>query len=583
MAALPFDDSRRLTGPNPYFAGPGAALESTGVTVDAARLERWRANIAQMRAALGWPRGEIVARRHESGASLAFAAPVDQLFCATEVNEWAWGAACEIAIGEAPGHPAAWDVEQAAQTLKALARDEALPMLAAIARHAAEHQPDALLLVGEDLLSIGSGAGGHDFPLGALPTPETLPWEAMKAVATTLVTGSNGKTTTVRLVSAMQRVIGRRVGYCCTDGLFVENEKLDTGDYSGPIGARTVLRRRDIDAAVLETARGGMLRRGLAVTRADVAIVTNVSADHFGEYGVHSLADLAAVKLTVARAIDARGLLILNADDVVLREAAAGLDVPIGWFSLDAGNPFLHQHAAQQPACVLRDGKLWLHPQGITHDGIDLGQVVHMPLSAEGLARYNIANLAAAALAGHALGTPLGNIAGVLEDFGRFNEDNRGRLERWNIRGVQVVLDYAHNPEGLSGLLDVATAHQGEGRLGLILGHAGNRLDADISALARVAVRYRPDRVVLKDISGYERGRVSGEIADLMRHALEAGGIAPAAIDFIADEVEAVRSLLDWARPGDVLVLPIHGFAAKDSIIPMLDALAATDNRSPHS
>src|SRR5690606_10536159 len=116
-----------------------------------------------------------------------------------------------------------------------------------------------------------------------------------------------------------------------------------------------------------------------------------------------------------------------------------------------------------------------------------------MPLSAGGLARYNIANLAAAALAGFGLGVPPPRIAAVLASFGRNNADNRGRLERWVIHGVRIVLDYAHNPEGLAGLLDVATAADNGGRLGLILGHAGNRLDTDIRALARVAARYRPD------------------------------------------------------------------------------------------
>ena len=575
MSVLPFDDSRRLTGPSPYFAATGAALESAAITVDDALLARWRANIEAMRAALRWPEdGGLVARPHPGGASLAFAAPPDQLFCATEVNEWAWAAACGVPIGEAPGHPATWDVELATRTLSALAKAEALPTLIAIMAYAKKKQRDALMFVGEDLLTIGSGARGHNYRLVVLPEPKKIPWLKLHAVPTALVTGSNGKTTTVRLIAAMLRAKDLRVGYSCTDGLFVEGEKLDAGDYSGPIGARTVLRRRDIDAAVLETARGGLLRRGLAVTRADVAVVTNVSADHFGEYGVHTLADLAAVKLTVARAIDMRGLLVLNADDALLREAAANLDAPIGWFSLDADNPFLHAHAAQRPVCIARDGRLWLHTRGLEFDGIDLGDVAAMPLSAGGIARYNIANLAGAALAGYGLGVPPQRIATVLANFGRDNADNRGRLERWVIHGVRILLDYAHNPEGLDGLLDVATANDTGGRLGLILGHAGNRLDTDIQALARVAARYRPDRVVLKDIGGYERGRVSGEIAGLMRQVLESDGIPPAAIDFIPDEVMAVRSLLDWARPGDLLVLPIHGFAAKDTIIPMLDALA---------
>ncbi len=581
MSEPPFDDSRRLTGPNPYFAATGAALESVGAAVDDTLLDAWRANIETLRASLGWPEGEIVARPHPGGASLAFAAPPDQLMCATEVNEWAWGAACGVPVGEAPGHPATWDIEQATHTLAALAKEEAIPALIAIMEYARKKQRDALMFVGEDLLTIGSGARGHNYRLVVLPEPKKIPWQKLHAVPTALVTGSNGKTTTVRLIAAMLRAKDLRVGYSCTDGLFVEDEKLDAGDYSGPIGARTVLRRRDIDAAVLETARGGLLRRGLAVARADVAVVTNVSADHFGEYGVHTLADLAAVKLTVARAIDEHGLLVLNADDATLRQAAAGLDAPIGWFSLDADTPFLRERAAQRPACAARDGRLWLHPRGIALEGIDLGDIAAMPLSAGGIARYNIANLAGAALAGFGMGVAPQRIAAVLANFGRDNADNRGRLERWVIHGVRILLDYAHNPAGLDGLLDVATANDNGGRLGLILGQAGNRDNADIRALARVAARYRPDRIVLKDIEGYERGRVSGEIADLMRQTLEAEGVPSAAIDFIADEVMAVRSLLDWARPGDVLVLPIHGFAAKDTIIPMLDALALGSSLSP--
>lgn len=579
---LPFDDSRRLTGPNPYFAAAGAALESSGVDVDAAMLERWRANIVRMRAALGWPDdGLLVARPHASGASLAFAAPADQLLCATEVNEWAWGAACGREVGHSPGHPATWDAELAQRTLAALAADEAIPALHAWLDAAARHRLPVLL--GEDVLSLGSGTGGIDLPLPELDRSPEPDWQRLHSVPTALVTGSNGKTTTVRLIAAMLRASGRRVGYSCTDGLFVQDQRLDSGDYSGPIGARTVLRRRDIDAAVLETARGGLLRRGLAVNHADVAVVTNISADHFGEYGVHSIADLARVKLSVAHAVRDRGtgpaptpgLLVLNADDAQLRQAAADVSVPIGWFSLEADTPFLRAQAPTAPACVQRDGALWLHPRGVAEAGIPLGEVAAMPLTLAGVARYNTANLAGAALAGFALGIAPDVIAAVLAGFGKANHDNRGRLERWNIGGVQVLLDYAHNPEGLTGLLQVADSLRGSGRLGLILGHAGNRLDDDFRALAKIAARHRPDRVVLKDIAGYERGRSSGEIATLMRQALEADGIAPQAIHFIADEAAATAALLDWAVPGDLLVLPIHGFAAKDAIIPMLDALAA--------
>jgi len=320
---------------------------------------------------------------------------------------------------------------------------------------------------------------------------------------------------------------------------------------------------------VLETARGGMLRRGLALDTADVAVVTNVSPDHFGEYGVFDLARLTDVKLSVAHAVEARGLLVLNADDAGLRAAARRLRQRIGWFGLDL-NALTSLHALEAPVCGVRDGHLWLLHKGAQHD---LGAVAAMPLSLAGRARYNIANLAAAALAGSALGIAPGTIAHVFAAFGRDNADNRGRLEHWVFGDVSIWLDYAHNPDGLAGLLDVARGKANGGRLGLLLGQAGNRRDEDLQALARTAARWTPARIVLKDIRGYERGRADGAVAAVLRHTLLADGIPENAIVYRADEVEAVRSLFAWARPGDTIVLPVHGVVARRNVIALLNAM----------
>ncbi len=572
--ALPFDESRRLTGPSPFLAQPGAALETApGIVIDGAIVAAWRERISTARRWLGWPDEAVFARPHASGASLAFAAPADQLFCATEVNEWALCCALGTHRLHAPGHAATWDEDAARATLAALAKEEAQPALITLLDAAAAHRLPAL--VGEDLLTLGSGHGGQNFPLDALPAPADIPWNQLHAIPTALVTGSNGKTTTVRLIAAMLRAAHRRTGFSCTDGLFVEGETIEAGDYSGPVGARTVLRLPDIDAAVLETARGGLLRRGLAVQRADVAVVANVSADHFGEYGVHALADLVNVKLAVARALDADGTLVLNADDEGLREAAIAFPeshhFKLAWFALDHdAPPLVAARARKEATCGLRAGHLVLSPP----DGMpfDLGCANAMPISLHGRARYNLANAAAAALAAAALGIPPETIAEVLSRFGRHNADNRGRLEHWRIGGVDVWLDYAHNPDGLHGLLD-AVAAQRQGRLGLILGHAGNRLDADIRELAATAARFSPDQVLLKDIAGYERGRQSGEVAAVLRAALIEHGIPDTAISFVAEEPDAARTLLGWAQPGDVLVLPVHGVEARKEVVALLDGL----------
>lgn len=595
----PFEDSRRLTGPNLYFVHPGAVLETLGPRArDADAHAAWAERVRAMCVELDWPAPTIVMRAHATGASLAFSAPLDHLYAATEIDEWAWCATVDTGEAEgrfhAPGHPAVWDRASAARTLRRFADAEAKPEAVALLRAAdARGLPT---LFDDDALSIGLGVRGRTWPIDALPAIDEVPWPLLGRIPTALVTGSNGKTTTVRLIAAMLRAHAWRTAHSCTDGLFVGGagetlERLESGDYSGPAGARQILRCEDVEAAVLETARGGMLRRGLALTEADVAVVTNVSADHFGEYGIHTIEHVAAVKLSVARAVAERGWLVLNADDVLLRERAmwkSSIDeARIAWFHLDAPREddtrteerealLRIASEAGTPMCGVRDGRLWIRDAGAT---IDLGDVAAMPLSLNGRARYNLSNLAGAALAAHLLGVPAETIRDTLARFGADHDDNPGRLQRWRLGGVEALLDYAHNPEGLNGLLGIAQTLRGGHRMALLLGQAGNREDADIRALAATAMTFRPERVVLKDIEGYMRGRAPGEIAALLRDELHRHGLADDAISVRLNEVDAVRDVLGWASEGDVLVLPVHGYDARDAVAALLDRLQAEDWR----
>ena len=170
-------------------------------------------------------------------------------------------------------------------------------------------------LLDDEVLTLGQGLATSPIPWTRCRPAADVRWPAISEVPTAVVTGSNGKTTTVRLIAACARAHGWRTGYNCTDGLFLDGTQITSGDYSGPVGARSVLRDRRVQAAVLETARGGLLRRGLALNHAHVAVVTNVSSDHFGEYGIHDLAALADVKLVLANLLDEDGLLVVNADD----------------------------------------------------------------------------------------------------------------------------------------------------------------------------------------------------------------------------------------------------------------------------
>ncbi len=395
-----------------------------------------------------------------------------------------------------------------------------------------------------------------------------VPWPTLHDIPTALVTGSNGKTTTVRLLAAMARQAGHNAGLCSTEGIVIGGEPTDSGDYSGPAGARAVLRDQRVTLAVLETARGGIARRGLAVTQANVAVVTNISADHFGEYGIDSVADLAELKLAVAHAVAERGLLVLNADDDVLMAAADRLPhasrARRALFAADADHPALVTLRERGgTTCGERAGRLVLDHAGASHD---LGAIHDLPLTFNGAATYNGMNLAAAALAAVVgLALPIEAVRTTLASFGLDPHDNPGRLERHHYRGATVLIDYAHNPDGLARLLAVARALPHK-RLLLLLGQAGNRSDEAIAELARTAAAARPDIVVIKELPEMLRGRALGEVPALLRRALLDAGLAEAQFQLGGDEIASALLLLEAVRPGDVLVLPLHSAGGRSEI-----------------
>jgi cyanophycin synthetase len=579
-------------------------LDVVGVPFDDAMIAAWRARVERAGSSLGWRNRQTVARKHAGGVSLAIAAAYDQLFLATEINEWALcaalierdpacGPALERALADAAQESADESAEEsptntaipaphvqpvleesaAFARFAHLAALEARPALRALLEEAATR---ALPHVLDDTeLTLGAGIGGRTFSMTELPEVADVRWQDLRDIPTAIVTGSNGKTTTVRLLAACTRMNGWHTGYNCTDGVFLDDQALATGDYSGPAGARMVMRDRRTQAAILETARGGILRRGIAVSQANTAVVTNVSQDHFGEYGIHDLEALAQVKLAVAAVVGHRGLLVLNADDARLRTQADdlmrryGRRPSLGWFSVSADQRSLHEYGMRgDSTCGVKEGRLHLNHAGAEHD---LGPIVAMPLSLSGIAAYNVANMAGAALAAVALGVLAETIAEVFSRFGSNLNDNPGRMMRFERNGVTILVDYAHNPEGLRVFLKVADhLRVGTGRLGLLLGHAGNRKNEDIEELAQAAAQFQPALVVVKEDEAHLRGRAPGEIPRILRAELERLGFAGASLPMANSEAEAARYALDWARPGDVLAFPVHSSDARATVIAML-------------
>lgn len=578
LPPLAFEDSRRLPGPNRWLDRPAVVLEALGAAArDDAALAAWAARVQHLCAALGWPAPGPQVQRHRQGTVLAFAAPPHALLTATELNEWAWErSAAEAGAlareGRRTLQPASEDTALLLPHFRRLAADEACPPLQRLKAAAAAHSLP--LFEDDDSVSIGAGCGSVTWPRAALPLALDVPWPQLHDVPTVLVTGSNGKTTTTRLLAAIAHAAGRTAGLCSTEGVWVGGVQQRPGDWAGPAGARAVLRHPQVQVALLETARGGILRRGLAVRRADAAVITNVSADHLGEYGIDGVEDIAHAKATVLRAVGHGGLAVLNAADRVLMAIAAPRvqalpGARLALFAAEHQHPRLVAHrAGGGSTCGAHDGRLLLALRAAEHD---LGALATMPLLLGGAAPYNLQNICAAALAAEAAGLPLAAIRRALQQFGQRPQDNPGRLERWSWQGATVLLDYAHNPDGLAQLLAVARALQPR-RLGLLLGQAGNRDDAALADLAQAASRFAPDHVVVKELPGMLRGRAPGEVPARLLQGLAAAGLPAGRCERIDDEAAAVRALLLWSRPGDVLVLPVHTQAVREAVTGWLQA-----------
>ena len=565
-----FADSRRLTGPNRYFDGAAATLTPLGeAATDPSALQDWAARVRTVASALGWPDPMPVIERRTAGTILAFKAPRNAQLTATDLGEWAWERAAARA-GEFSFDLAQNLGDDPTAMLAARAAEERRTELSALRAAASDHR---LPIFEDDVaVSIGAGSGSRTWQRNALPAPGAVSFRSLHDVPTALVAGSNGKTTTVRLLAAMAAAADLTPGYCCTEGVFVGGQAVALGDYSGPDGARSVLRHPNVQLAVLETARGGILRRGLAVKRADVAVVTNIQADHLGEYGIENADDLAETKLVVARAVCRDGTLVLNADNATLMAAATRLPHAAAarpaLFALEFAHPALVTLRVRGGStCAVREGQLVLH-----HAGQEclLGEVVRLPLTLDGAASYNVANLAAAALAGAALGLPLASVASTVRRFGAVPQDNPGRLERWRLHGAQVLIDFAHNPDALGQLLRTARALRPQ-RLCLLLGQAGNRDDNAIAELARTAAGFEPDCVVIKELPLVLRGRALGEVPALIKGALLGAGVAAERIRTEPDEETAARTLLDAAKSGDVIVLPVHTREVRERLRAILD------------
>ena len=412
----------------------------------------------------------------------------------------------------------------------------------------------------------------------ARTTPPAWIRDAERTIPVISVTGTNGKSTVTRLVTHILRLAGRRVGTTTSDGILVDERLVEPGDWTGPGGAAAILRRDDVDVAVLETARGGLVQRGLGYESNDASVLTNISSDHLDVGGIHTLTELAEVKATVCRVTRPGGWVVLNADDPLSSAVARRVRARVAWFTMAAGAVVRPGAGRGGRTYTVEDGDLVERELGVRRR---LAAVSEVPVTLGGLARHNVANALAAAAGARALGATPEQVAAGLRDFRPTPALSPGRLNLFSVGRATVVVDFAHNEAGAEAILHVARGLAGDDPVTAIVGTAGDRPDDALIGIGRVAARLA-DRVVIKETRRYLRGREPGDVIRLLREGVATPGAEAPEVAVHPGEVAALEAEL---ADGDATALPrvvvLFCHQERDEVFELLDHLGARPLLSP--
>ncbi|QYG03969.1 MULTISPECIES: cyanophycin synthetase [Massilia] len=365
------------------------------------------------------------------------------------------------------------------------------------------------------------------------------------------VTGTNGKTTTVRLIAHLLTASGLRTGMTNTDGVYIEGRRIDSGDCSGPRSARNVLLHPDVDAAVFETARGGLLREGLAFDKCQVAVVTNIGAgDHLGLNYITTLEDLAVLKRVIVQNVAVGGMAVLNAADPTVAAMAEKTRGEVTFFAQDVSNPIMAMHRAQGRRVVFVEEGYLVAAQGSFVERIDLKEV---PITRGGVVGFQVENVMASVAAAWGVGTSWDAIRLGLKTFVGESDNAPGRFNVFDYRGATVIADYGHNPDAIAALVNAVEGMPAK-RRSVVISGAGDRRDQDIRQQTEILGKAFDDVLLYQDQC--QRGRADGEVIALLRAGL-AGATRTGHVEEINGEFVAIDRALDRLDEGDLCLVLI--------------------------
>ena len=543
---LILDDSRRLTGPGLLWSHVGANLD---VLCPSEHLDQvipvWRQQARRVLDAIGWKQEKIIDRRFDTGANLAVSSPMDQLYTAMFACQTAWHFTAAQLLHAVPNN---FDIM--IDDLIKVSQREANPALMALISAANSHGID--VLCDDDELSLGHGIGSQTWSVFDLPQPEDVNWTNLHDVPVALITGTNGKTTSTRLCSAIGTAADLTAGITSTEFVRVGDDILDYGDYSGPGGARMLLRDKRLEVAFLEVARGGILRRGLPLRQARAALVTNVAADHLGQYGVNTVEELAVAKFAVHRTLASGGILVLNADDDYVVDEARRTQANLCWFSLDPAHGLITDAKNKGLTCA------WLEEDHLVYfDGnraCSIVKVQDIPITMGGAADYNIRNALGALCLAKAMGIDDDAIATGLCGFNNDAKDNPGRCNEFSVNGARVFVDFAHNPHSISAVTNAMASIPAKRRF-VMISHAGDRSNRNILDATQSALTLKPDVLMAAELPQYLRGRELGDTTQLTHQQAKQQGMLAHQLMLADGPAAGAQKILDQLQPGDLALL----------------------------
>lgn len=541
---IPEGYSRRLVGPNLFFKETGTVLDVPLVENRDELTKLFYQEANKLLPALGWEQIKIVHKFFNNGVRFAFTAPVDITMPACDVIDFAWASARE---GFETG--SFRTVEEAVKELIPVIDEDKNLVYRKLYELAKSKGFNAFR--DKNKAFIGSGTGCYEFDLDK-DSIDSIDWQSIYDIPAVIVTGTNGKTTTVRLADYICRVAGKLTGYTSTDWVKVNDELIDEGDYSGPTGHQFVLTNKKVEVALLESARGGLLKRGLIETFVNAAAVTNVSADHLGEDGIETVAELAEAKSIVFRTMGEGSHAIINLDNSYMKERFDKLNCAR---IVVTQNPEQHDMKyyleKADYACIVEDGNfVWVDRSTKTN----LLAVVDAPLTVKGFAKHNIENAMIAISLSFKLGVDFADTIKALKTYQNDTKVNRGRANIFEWGNKVAVLDYAHNEAGIDSLLAMMKAYDKGGKTYLMIGTTGDRKYL-IPGINNIVLKHDVDFIVLKETEKYLRGAEPMELPLMIRKDLADKGFDISKTYISHGELEGVKYILDKMNDNDVAIL----------------------------